>query len=110
VTYQPEPLNWIPAAEIWRGALAPHLGHFLISEAECFSIFSKRCPHLSHLYSYKGKTEFLPQRHSLRENFSTITPLPAQTTRNCNEKIIAARLQRGDLAAACKMVRVGLVS
>jgi hypothetical protein len=31
----------MPAAEIWRSALAPHFGHFFMVAAENGSIFSK---------------------------------------------------------------------
>src|SRR6185437_16956424 len=41
-------------AAAMRSAFAPHFGHFLISEAVTFSIFSNRWPHLTHLYSYSG--------------------------------------------------------
>jgi len=40
------------AAESMRGAFAPHLGHFLVVEALCPSIFSNWWPHFAHLYSY----------------------------------------------------------
>jgi hypothetical protein len=52
-----------------RGAFAPHFGHFAISGAFTFSIFSKRWPHLSHLYSYRGNansSQFTQSMQSVR--------------------------------------------
>jgi len=42
-----------------RSARAPHFGHFFVSEAPKLSIFSKRWPHFTHLYSYNGKEKLL---------------------------------------------------
>src|SRR5438270_11216621 len=43
-------------AEIICSILPPHSGHFLSMGSENNWIFSKRCPHFLHSYSYKGIT------------------------------------------------------
>jgi hypothetical protein len=57
--------------------LAPHFGHFFTVLAENGSIFSKRWPHFSHLYSKSGKRNDL-----LTEKFQKmIARLPIFTRR-----------------------------
>src|SRR5271154_3655216 len=45
-----------------RGAREPHFGHFFVSDALTLSIFSKRWPHFTHLYSYNGNPKLLSPR------------------------------------------------
>jgi hypothetical protein len=54
------------ALESMRRALAPHFGHFFVSEAVWPSIFSNWWPHFSHLYSYKGNEELPPAMTRLK--------------------------------------------
>src|SRR3954451_25195817 len=49
-------------AEIICSILPPHSGHFLSMGSENNWIFSKRCPHFLHSYSYKGITSIVGVR------------------------------------------------
>jgi acetylornithine deacetylase/succinyl-diaminopimelate desuccinylase-like protein len=63
------------------------------------------------LYSYKGKAKFLPLNQQI-QNFSMIAPLAAEArgASDIKDSIVANSAAGRKLAAACKMVRVGIVS